>query len=136
MRLILLITTLALSLAGCGSASGGSSDGGGHTKADATGISGLVQSFPGSDRSSLAPLPHASVGVYTKAFAVVGPPRVDEPQPIATTATDDAGRFEVDGLAPGRYFVVAATASHWVQVTDGSVTRASFAVCRDCAVPL
>ena len=136
MRLILLITTLALSLAGCGSASGGSSDGGGHTKADATGISGLVQSFPGSDRSSLAPLPHASVGVYTKAFAVVGPPRVDEPQPIATTATDTAGRFEVDGLAPGRYFVVAATASHWVQVTDGTVTSASFAVCRDCAVPL
>ena len=136
MRLILLITTLALSLAGCGSASGGSSDGGGHTKADATGISGLVQSFPGSDRSSLAPLPHARVGVYTKAFPVVGPPRADEPDPIATTATDDGGRFEVDGLAPGRYFVVAATASHWVQVTDGSMTSASFAVCRDCAVPL
>ena len=136
-RLAIIAAFAALALAGCGSAAGSSADsGGGSSSAGATGISGLVQSFPGSDRSSLAPLPDAKVGVYTKAFAVVGPPRVDEPSPIATTATDDAGRFEVDGLAPGRYFVVAATASHWVPVTDGTLTSASFAVCRDCAVPL
>ena len=67
---------------------------------------------------------------------MVGPPRADEPSPIATTASDGAGRFEIDGLAPGRYFVVAATASHWVEVTDGHLTSAQFAVCKDCAVPL
>ena len=102
----------------------------------ATGIAGLVQSFPSTDRSALKPLPDARVGVYTKAFAVVGPPRADEPSPIATAASDGAGRFEIDGLAPGRYFVVAATASHWVEVTDGRLTGARFAVCKDCAVPL
>lgn len=138
MRVIAIILLSVLAPAGCGSGSGGSSGGPAPPppSSGATGVAGLVQSFPSSDRSALSPLPGAKVGVYTEQFAVVGPPRADEPSPIATTATDTDGRFEVDGLAPGRYFVVAGTASHWMEVTRGNVTTAHFAICHDCPVPL
>jgi hypothetical protein len=135
MRMIAIIILSLLVLAGCGSGSGGGSSGT-APPAGATGVAGLVQSFPSSDRSALTPLPGAKVGVYTERFAVVGPPRADEPSPIATTATGTDGRFEVDGLTPGRYFVVAGTASHWMDVTQGNVTTARFAICHDCPVPL
>jgi hypothetical protein len=135
-RLTIMIVMAAVLAAGCGSSMGDRSTGGGGTSAGATGIAGLVQSFHASDRSSLSPLPDAKVGVYTRAFPVVGPPQADEPSPIATSATNGAGKFEIDGLKPGRYFVVAATAARWVEVTDGRVSTAKFAVCGDCAVPL
>ena len=137
MRPITILIVLAgLLAAGCGSSTGGGSTVGGGTSSGATGIAGLVQSFHSSDRSSLSPLPDAKVGVYRKAFAVVGPPQANEPSPIATSATDAAGKFEIDGLKPGRYFVVAASASRWVEVADGQVSTTKFAVCGDCAVPL
>jgi hypothetical protein len=137
MKVIASIMVLGvLALAGCGSASGGTSGTEPASSSGPTGVAGLVQSFPSSDRSALTPLPGAKVGVYTKQFPVIGPPRADGPSPIATAATDSDGRFEVDGLAPGRYFVVAATASHWMDVTDGNVTTARFAICHDCPVPL
>ena len=138
MRHLTIIAVFAtLALAGCGSATGSSADSGEGRRAPAR---------PASRASSKAsPAPTARpwrrcrmpVSACTRKRSPWSARRASTSptrSPRRRPTTQGASRWT--GLAPGRYFVVAATASHWVQVTDGSVARASFAVCRDCAVPL
>jgi hypothetical protein len=61
------------------------------------------------------------------------------PKPVATTTTDDAGRFRFEGLVSRRWFVVAPNVSGsgvWVRFDRATGASVTLTVCTDCPIPL
>jgi hypothetical protein len=123
---------LVLSLASCGSNTPASS-------APAPGVlSGVVLGHT-SGQSGGSPVPGTPVAVYRTAVPVGGPVLANPPKPVATTTTDDAGRFRFEGLASRRWFVVAPNVSGsgvWVRFDRATGASVILTVCTDCPIPL
>jgi hypothetical protein len=131
----LVLIALTVGLAGCGQATGGGSSGG-PTAPVSGAIVGHVVSYRSHARKHVQPLPGVRVAAYRRAFPVAGPIMVNGPKAVAHTVTANDGSFALSDLRPGRYFVVAQSSAHWVQVTPLAGARLTIAVCSDCPLPL
>ena len=78
-------------------------------------------------------------GVYRQAVSSGGPILANPPQPLATATTDSAGRFTIQGLPAGRWFVLVldqAGAGTWVPFDPATGAVVTLVVCTDCPIPL
>jgi len=127
-----LLLVMGVLLASC--ASGASSP-----PSQAPGVlSGVVIGHT-SQNDHRAPLAGVRVGVYRQAVSSGGPVLANPPQPLATTTTDGAGRFTIQGLPAGRWFVLAldqAGAGTWVPFDPATGAVVTLVVCTDCPIPL
>ena len=134
---IVLAALAAAVLAGCGSASGGSSSAG-RPQARAHAITGIVVQTTSDNLKGGKAVPGVKVGLYLKQVHAGGPIVADPAQPIRTVLTDGQGGFSFPGLRTGkRYFVFAVGArgysvGHWLK--PGQHVR--LVACTDCVMPL
>ena len=114
-----------------------------------SGASSSLQAAPGvlsgvvvghaSQNDHRTPLADARVGVYRQAVSSGGPILANPPQPLATTTTDSGGRFTIQGLPAGRWFVLVldqAGAGTWVPFDPATGAVVTLVVCTDCPIPL
>jgi hypothetical protein len=127
-----MLVFAALATAGCGQAAG---SGSGTQPGPPSTISGRVVTFHSGDPHHTAPLPHAEVRAFTRAFPL-GPVMADPPLPVATAITGSDGRFTLSGLRPRRYFLVTGTTGRWVLLPASGVRPVTLRICRNCMVPL
>lgn len=127
-----MLVFAALATAGCGQAAG---SGSGTQPGPAGIISGRVVTFHSGGPPQTAPLPHATVRAFTRAFPL-GPVMADPPLPVATAITGADGRFTLSGLRPRRYFLVTGTTGRWVTLPAFGTPQVTLRICRDCLVPL
>ncbi len=132
---VLGLIALTMALAGCGQATGGGSSGGTTTPPPGS-IFGHVVSYRSHAHTHVQPLPGVRVTAYRRAFPPVGPITVNRPKAVAATLSASDGSFTLTGLRPGRYFVVAQSMAHWVQVPPGAGAKLTIAICSDCPLPL
>ncbi|HEV8452099.1 MAG TPA: carboxypeptidase-like regulatory domain-containing protein [Gaiellales bacterium] len=127
-----MLVFAALATAGCGQAAG---SGSGTQPGPAATISGRVVTFHSGGPPQTAPLPHAKVRAFTRAFPL-GPVMADPPLPVATAITGADGRFTLSGLRPRRYFLVTGTTGKWVSLVPSGTPPVTLRICRNCMVPL
>ena len=132
---VLSVIALTAALAGCGQATGSGSSSGTTTPPPGSMV-GHVVSYRSQARAHVQPLPGVRVSAYRRAFPPVGPVTPNRPKAIAATVSASDGSFSLTGLQPGRYFVVAQSMAHWVQVAPGAGAKLTIAVCSDCPLPL
>jgi hypothetical protein len=130
-----LAVVLALTLAGCGSATPEARL---ASKAAPGTIVGVYveQDRLGADRR---PVPGVTIGVFAQAF-LPGTNQFAPPTPLAVAVTRSDGGFEFASLPPGHYFVVptdaqAAVAGEWLVISGERGATLTLVGCRDCPLP-
>lgn len=101
-------------------------------------LSGVVIGHP-SQNDHRTPVAGARVGVFRQAVSSGGPILANPPQPLATATTDSAGRFTIQGLPTGKWFVLAldqAGGGTWVSFDPATGAVVTLVVCTDCPIPL
>lgn len=93
-----------------------------------------------SDGSDRAPIAGQVIGAFDQ-VVIPGKPVQHPPAPIMTAVTGADGGFEIRGLRPGRYFVVATSAhlgaaGEWATLTSRHGARVLLIRCVDCPGPL
>lgn len=127
------VVLLALSLASCASEAPPSNP------SVAPGVLSGVVLGHASGQGGGSPLANTPVAVYRTAVPVGGPVLANPPEPVATATTNAAGEFRFEGLASGRWFVVApnvAGAGVWVRFDQATGASVTLRVCTDCPIPL
>lgn len=138
LRIVPAAAVAALILAGCGSASTGTSAPGSTFPAKRQLIGIVVISSDSQTGKPGAREPDVTVGLYLAPIHAGGPIAADPPQPIKQVTTDRDGAFRFSGLKPGkRYFVFASgakgyTIGRWAK--PGDTVRLT--VCTTCVMPL
>lgn len=139
LRIVPAAAAAALVLAGCGSASSGTSGPGTTLTAPQGALTGVV--VISSDSQTGKPgarEPDVTVGLYLAPIHAGGPIAADPPRPIKQVQTDRDGTFRFTGLTPGRrYFVFASgakgyTTGRWAKAGD----NVRLTVCTTCVMPL
>lgn len=134
-RYLALMLALLASCAACGGARPPS-----HRPHPAGGsVAGMLVSQK-SDGSDRAPLAGRTVGAFTE-VVIPGKPVQHPPAPVRTAVTAPDGRFEIQGLRPGRYFIAAAdpqlrVPGKWARVTSRRGAFVLLVRCTDCPGPL